>query len=89
QKEGEKKKNAGARMVIMDIILPPPGTIARTQEAMLRVRDLSMAQAFNSQERNLTDWEELFESAEPKLQLISWKQPPGSAMAVMEVGLAE
>ncbi|KAI8959877.1 S-adenosyl-L-methionine-dependent methyltransferase [Daldinia sp. FL1419] len=78
-----------ARIVIMDIILPPPGTIERTQEAMLRVRDLSMAQAFNSQERNLTDWEELFESAEPKLRLESWKQPPGSAMAVMEVGLAE
>ncbi|KAI1481128.1 S-adenosyl-L-methionine-dependent methyltransferase [Daldinia eschscholtzii] len=89
QKGEEKKKKASARIVIMDIILPPPGTIERTQEAMLRVRDLSMAQAFNSQERNLTDWEELFESAEPKLQLISWKQPPGSAMAVMEVGLAE
>ncbi|OTB15083.1 hypothetical protein K445DRAFT_301687 [Daldinia sp. EC12] len=89
EEEKEKKKKASARIVIMDIILPPPGTIERTQEAMLRVRDLSMAQAFNSQERNLTDWEELFESAEPKLRLISWKQPPGSAMAVMEVGLAE
>ncbi|KAG4218382.1 hypothetical protein PC116_g33138, partial [Phytophthora cactorum] len=42
QKEGEKKKKAGARSVIMDIIIPPPGTIARSQEAMLRVRDLSM-----------------------------------------------
>ncbi|KAI0099509.1 S-adenosyl-L-methionine-dependent methyltransferase [Daldinia grandis] len=82
-------KKSSARIVIMDIILPPPGTIERTQEAMLRVRDLSMAQAFNSQERNLTDWEELFESAEPKLRLVSWKQPPGSSMAVMEVGLAE
>ncbi|KAI1805163.1 S-adenosyl-L-methionine-dependent methyltransferase [Daldinia bambusicola] len=88
--EGRKKKKSGrARIVIMDIILPAPGTIERTQEAMLRVRDLSMAQAFNSQERNLSDWEELFESAEPKLRLLGWKQPPGSAMAVMEVGLAE
>ncbi|KAF3058339.1 6-hydroxytryprostatin B O-methyltransferase [Daldinia childiae] len=82
-------KKLSARIIIMDIILPAPGTIERTQEAMLRVRDLSMAQAFNSQERNLTDWKELFESAEPKLQLVNWKQPPGSAMAVMEVGLAE
>ncbi|KAI0849316.1 S-adenosyl-L-methionine-dependent methyltransferase [Daldinia vernicosa] len=82
-------KKSSARIVIMDIILPLPGTIERTQEAMLRVRDLSMAQAFNSQERKLSDWEELFESAEPKLQLMSWKQPRGSAMAVMEVGLGE
>ncbi|KAI1467890.1 S-adenosyl-L-methionine-dependent methyltransferase [Daldinia caldariorum] len=85
----EKERPGSARIVIMDIILPAPGTIERTQEAMLRVRDLSMAQAFNSQERNLGDWEELFESAEPKLRLLGWKQPPGSAMAVMEVGLAE
>ncbi|OCL05432.1 S-adenosyl-L-methionine-dependent methyltransferase [Glonium stellatum] len=79
--------NPRARLVVMDTILPPPGAVGRLQEAGLRVRDLTMAQSFNSKERELAEWEELFASAEPKLRLRAWKQPYGSTMAVMEVGL--
>ncbi|PSR83011.1 O-methyltransferase-domain-containing protein [Coniella lustricola] len=76
------------RIVVMDTILPPPGAIPRAQEAKLRVRDLVMAQNFNAGERELAVWEELFSSAEPKLKLVEWVQPPGSAMAVMVAQLA-
>ncbi|RWA10745.1 hypothetical protein EKO27_g4370 [Xylaria grammica] len=76
-----------ARIIIMDTILPVSGTIGRLQEARLRVRDLTMAQNFNSYERELGEWEELLESAVPKLKLLNWTQPSGSAMAVMEVVL--
>jgi 6-hydroxytryprostatin B O-methyltransferase len=81
--------NPRARLIIMDTILPPPGVLGRVQEARLRVRDLTMAQCFNSKERELAEWEQLFASTQPKLALKSWKQPSGSAMAVMEVVLEE
>lgn len=55
------------------------------EEAALRVRDLTMAQSFNSGERELSEWVELFESATPKLKLKEWKKPWGSVMSVMVV----
>lgn len=70
----------------MDTILPPPsGSASILSEAKLRVRDLTMAQSFNSEERELSDWEELFGSTTPKLKLKEYKQPFGSAMAIMVV----
>ncbi|KAK7992143.1 O-methyltransferase [Apiospora saccharicola] len=84
----EASGRLGARIIIMDTILPPPGSTGRIQEAGLRVRDLVMAQNFNSKERELGEWEELFASVVPKLKLFGWKQPPGSVMAVLDVGLA-
>ncbi|KAF2787637.1 S-adenosyl-L-methionine-dependent methyltransferase, partial [Melanomma pulvis-pyrius CBS 109.77] len=80
--------NHRARLLIMDTILPPPGTLSAAQEARLRVRDLTMAQSFNSKERELGEWEHLFASTEPPLSLQAWRQPHGSTMAIMEVGLA-
>ncbi|KAL5113731.1 hypothetical protein ACEQ8H_008404 [Pleosporales sp. CAS-2024a] len=85
----QKGSNPNARLIIMDTILPPPGVLGRVQEARLRVRDLTMAQCFNSKERELAEWEQLFASTEPRLILKSWKQPSGSALAVMEVILEE
>jgi 6-hydroxytryprostatin B O-methyltransferase len=78
-----------ARIVIMDTILPPPGTLDPVEEASLRVRDLTMAQCFNSKERELAEWEELLQGTSPVLEIASWKQPPGSAMAVIEAKLKQ
>jgi len=79
--------NPRARILVMDSILPLPGTLPRFQDAYLRVRDLTMTQLFNSRERELEEWKDLFSSTEPKLELREWKEPPGSNMAVMEVAL--
>ncbi|EUC41365.1 hypothetical protein COCMIDRAFT_106343 [Bipolaris oryzae ATCC 44560] len=79
--------NSLARILVMDSILPLPGTLPRFQDAYLRVRDLTMNQLFNSRERELEEWKGLFASTEPKLELKAWKEPPGSNMAVMEVTL--
>lgn len=57
------------RIVIMDTVLPLPGTVPRLQEAMLRVRDLTMMQAFNSKERELSDWVELLSQADARLEI--------------------
>ena len=79
--------NPCARVLVMESILPLPSTLFRFQDAYLRVRDLTMTQLFNSRERELEEWKDLFASTEPRLELRAWKQPPGSDMAVMEVAL--
>ena len=78
---------AGSRLLIMDTVLPMPGSVPVSVERIVRVRDLTMAQAFNSKERDLDDWNDLLAAADPKLQLVRVVQPFGSAMSVLEVAL--
>ena len=77
----------GSRIIIMDTILPAPGSIPRSEESLLRVRDLTMMQAFNSCERSLEDWADLLAKTDARLKMQSVRQPFGSAMAIMEVVL--
>ena len=82
------KANPRARLVVMDTVLPLPGSISVVEEALLRVRDLTMIQTFNSKERELGEFTELFAQAadeEGFLLLKKIVKPPGSAMSVMEV----
>ena len=72
----------------MDTVLPPPGSTSVVEEALLRVRDLTMMQTFNSRERELGEFEELFKQAadgEGRLVLRNLVKPPGSMLSVMEV----
>lgn len=75
----------GARIIIMESILPSPGSMSSLGEAKLRVQDLIMAENFNSNERELNDWTRLFKNTVPRLRLRNLKQPTGSAMAIMEI----
>jgi 6-hydroxytryprostatin B O-methyltransferase len=96
--------NSTSRLLIMDTALPVPDEGEDPiQEAMLRVRDLTMMQAFNSRERELADWERLLDEAGNKttdktedeslggggvrLVLMGVKKPFGSVMSVLEVGV--
>ena len=87
--EGEKEE-AGGRIVIMDTVLPRPGSVGVMAEAALRVRDLSMLQTFNSGEREMEDWVRLIEEVGKDgngvgLRLKNVEHPVGSSMAVLEV----
>lgn len=73
----------GARLLIMDTVLPQAGTIMTVEESRLRVRDLTMMQVFNAKEREADDWEVLLKSA--GLQIDNVNQPEGSVMSVMDV----
>ncbi|TKX25775.1 O-methyltransferase-like protein 7 [Elsinoe australis] len=75
----------GARVIIMDTILPEPGSIPVLQERQLRVRDLTMIQVFNAKERELEDWKQL--TSKVGLQVQNSTQPSGSVMGVLTVGL--
>lgn len=76
-----------SRLLIMDTVLPTPGSVPISVERIIRVRDLTMLQAFNSKERELLDWKNLLSLVDPKLQIINVIQPFGSAMSVLEVML--
>jgi 2-polyprenyl-6-methoxyphenol hydroxylase-like FAD-dependent oxidoreductase len=80
-------KKPGARVVIMDTVLPKSGTIPILEERKLRVRDLTMIQAFNAKERELEDWQSLVEKA--GLEIMSVRHPAGSVMSLLEVGLPQ
>ncbi|KAJ5698619.1 hypothetical protein N7462_000624 [Penicillium macrosclerotiorum] len=77
-----------SRLLIMDTVLPKPGSVPVSEERIMRARDLTMMQAFNSKERDLEDWKELFAAADRRLQLVKVSQPFGSAMSVLELVLA-
>ncbi|KAF3403574.1 O-methyltransferase bik3 [Penicillium rolfsii] len=79
----------GSRIVIMDSVLPRPGSIASTKERLLRVRDLTMLQVFNSCERDLDDWTQLLSLADKRLRLTDVAQPRGSVMSLLTVTLNE
>ena len=74
-----------ARIVIMDSVLPPPGWVDKEKEALLRVRDLTIMQAFNAKEREWEEWKELVDQVKPELHIKSCKIPEESMMAVMEI----
>jgi 6-hydroxytryprostatin B O-methyltransferase len=78
----EKPKS---RLLIMDTVLPMPGSEPVSVERIVRARDLTMMQAFNSKERDLDDWKALLAAADPNMRLVRVIQPFGSAMSVLEV----
>ena len=77
----------GSRLLIMDTVLPKPGSVPVSVERIVRVRDLTMMQAFNSKERDLDDWNTLLVAADQRLQLANVVQPSGSDMSILEVVL--
>ncbi|KAL8747775.1 MAG: hypothetical protein Q9190_000381 [Brigantiaea leucoxantha] len=75
----------GGKLIIMDTVLPPPGSVPVVTEAVMRVRDLSMMQVHNSKEREMEEWVELLKGADEKLEVRNMVQPFGSSMSVLEV----
>lgn len=75
----------GARVIVMDGVLPPQGAVPLSVERLLTSLDLQMLAACNSKERTPGDWIKLFEMAESRFEFKGIVQPPGSAAALIEV----
>lgn len=80
------QKTPSAQVVLMDTVLPPPGSISALQERQLRVRDLMMMSVFNAKERELEDWNNLAERS--GMQVTALHQPRDSVMALLTTRLA-
>jgi 6-hydroxytryprostatin B O-methyltransferase len=76
-----------SRILIMDTVLPSPGSVPSSVERLARARDLTMWQTFNSQERDLNVWEKLLAAADHNLRLVNVVHPFGSVMSIMEIVL--
>ena len=75
----------GGKLIIMDTVLPRPGSVPVVTEAYLRARDLSMMQVHNSRERELDEWVALLKAGDERLRLLNVVQPFGSSMSILEV----
>ncbi|KAF7197936.1 Dual O-methyltransferase/FAD-dependent monooxygenase CTB3 [Pseudocercospora fuligena] len=79
--------NPSARVVLMDTVLPPPGSTSILHEQQLRVRDLMMMQVFNARERELADWRSLADRA--GLQVAGVHSPSDSVMGILTAELSQ
>lgn len=77
---------AGTRLVVMDMMVPPPGTVPETMEWWMRSLDMEMMLEFNSRVRAKEDWERLFAGISPGLHLNWAYTPHRSGLTVMEYG---
>ncbi|KAK8204818.1 O-methyltransferase-domain-containing protein [Phyllosticta capitalensis] len=82
-----KAMKPGARIFILDGVLPSPGTIPIAQDRALRSMDLAMMVLNNARERDAEDWEALFKQADPRLKLETVSALPGSILSLMSLSL--
>lgn len=78
-----------SRILIMDMVLPTPGSASKTLEAALRQKDLAMLHAFNAQEREVEDWRSVLQQTDPRLEIKAIQRPDGSQHSVIEVVLSQ
>ncbi|OBS19909.1 hypothetical protein FPOA_11634 [Fusarium poae] len=78
-----------SRLLIMDMVLPKPGSGSKTFEAALRQKDLTMIQTFNAKEREVEEWTALLTKADSRLKIQAIETPAGSELSVIEVMLEE
>ncbi|KAL2849106.1 O-methyltransferase-domain-containing protein [Aspergillus pseudodeflectus] len=76
-----------SRIIVMDSLLPDPGSVPLAKERLFRAQDLTMLQNFNAGERALEDWRQMFARVEGGLAVRAIRQPVGSNMAFIELGL--
>lgn len=74
----------GARVLVNESCLPPPGTVPAAQERVLRGSDLLMWALNNSQERDEGDWRALFEAADPRFRFTGVSRLPNSVLTLIE-----
>ena len=75
----------GGKLLIMESVLPRPGSVPVVLESALRSRDMSMMQVHNSKERDLDEWIDLLKGADKRLRLENVVQPFMSLLSVLEV----
>lgn len=73
-------------IVVMDTVLPEPGSMPAATERLVRLRDLTMRQKFNSKERSLDDWMQIVREVSPDLTIREVYQPEHSDMASIVIG---
>ncbi|KAM0169520.1 hypothetical protein ACHAPF_009915 [Botrytis cinerea] len=74
-------------VLIMDFVVPGPGTVSSVNERVLRSRDVGIMQLFNSLERDLEGWKAILEAVDSRLKINAVNTPYGSFISVIDVVL--
>ncbi|KAM0144815.1 hypothetical protein ACHAP3_000848 [Botrytis cinerea] len=69
----------GARIVIAEYIVPPPGSVSKYKSM-----DLAMAELLNAKERDLDEWKILLKNADENFDFIGMEQPKDSKLYFIE-----
>ena len=73
----------GARILVMDIIVPEPGVVSPYMEKYLRTYDVSMFSMFSGKERTLSQLRDIVERCDVRLHFEGMTCPPGSAATLL------
>ncbi|EME82564.1 uncharacterized protein MYCFIDRAFT_33968, partial [Pseudocercospora fijiensis CIRAD86] len=76
---------AGAKMLVMEMVLPEPGELPQSLDKTIRSLDMLMKHVLNGKERSRTQCQQLFTSVDPDLVIASIKRPEGSVLSLLEV----
>ncbi|KUJ07238.1 S-adenosyl-L-methionine-dependent methyltransferase [Mollisia scopiformis] len=74
----------GARIIVNEFCVPPPGVLTPFQEKPLRSFDLVMLELFNAKERGGEEWAALFHAADEHFVFKGVQFPKGSKLAIIE-----
>ncbi|KAE8341342.1 hypothetical protein BDV24DRAFT_163476 [Aspergillus arachidicola] len=75
----------GASILVAEQILQNPGAASWQRERVMRALDMQMMIQFGSKERAYEDWDALFMSVNPPLEIVGCVHPAGSADSFMEL----
>lgn len=75
----------GASILVAEQILQSPGAATWQRERVMRALDMQMMIQFGSKERAFEDWNALFLSVTPPLDIVNCVHPDGSADSFMEL----
>lgn len=83
------RMSSSSKLIVNDIVLPPPGKVPSVEEKGIRGFDMHMMTMFNAAERSLEDWENLLSKIEPKIRIEKVSKPSGSSMSVVDIRRSE
>jgi 6-hydroxytryprostatin B O-methyltransferase len=78
---------AGAKILVMDQVVPAPGALPNVQEKAARTVDLVVMSHFNGKQRDFDDWKRIFKAVDERLAIRSVSLHPGSVLSIIELGL--
>jgi hypothetical protein len=61
----------GTKIIVIDSLIPAPGTMSLMAERMARAFDMLMLTQTNGREREADEWKALFKEADPRFKVIS------------------
>ncbi|KAE8152737.1 S-adenosyl-L-methionine-dependent methyltransferase [Aspergillus avenaceus] len=78
--------NPGTKVIINEGVLPEKGELSQWDDRIVRSLDLCMMGMFNSNERTVEEWKEIFAEADSRFKLVNVSRPNSASLLwVLEI----